>query len=383
VNGPTDRRPTPTATAGSAVVAVGGTLALAAVSGAFSAAALGVVAGGCLAGCAWATAATERRPGTVLGGGIAAAAGVAAFLAGLTAVAAQVQWPPVPPVPYLAFAPFGFVLAGALAGTGALAAVRDVPLASQAPTTGRRTLAVALVPTAVLLVAHLGPTPWRLAAIGAVGLLLAAVARRSRASRPPLVAVLATGLSFVVAAAAARGFVEPVVVGTARTEAGRRYLRAWFELYGTFELVVGVVSGGALLAALALLAVGLAARLRLLGDAATVQLASAGPLVAAVAAALAGVGEAVVIAGVAAGLLTWDLGSFAVALGREVGATAESRRGELTHVAGAVALAGAATAVALLAARLVGAVPVVVRPAAVVGAVAATVGTLVLVTAVR
>lgn len=385
MNGPPGRRPTPTPTAaaGSALVAVAGTLALAAAAGTFAPAALGAVAGGCLAGAAWAGAATERRPATFVGGWLAALAGVAALLAGAAAVAVQVPWPPVPPVPYLAFAPFGFGLAGALAGAGALAAVRDVPLVSQAVPAGRRAFAVALVPAAVLPVAHWGPTTGRLAALVGAGVVLGVLARRGGVPGVSPVAVVATGLSLVVAIAAVRNRAEPLVVGTAGTADGRRYLRAWFELYGGFELVGAALVAGTLLAALALLAVGLAGRFGLLGEAAPIQLASAGPLVAAGAAAIADLGWALVFAGVAASLLAWDLGAFGVALGREVGPAAETRRGELTHAAGGVALAGTATVVALLAAWLVGAVTAAPEPVAAVAAVAATVGTLLLVAAAR
>jgi hypothetical protein len=78
-------------------------------------------------------------------------------------------------------------------------------------------------------------------------------------------------------------------------------------------------------------------------------LAGAGLFVAAAVATGAGVGPPLVLGGVVASFVVWDAGAYGVALGREVGTTADTLAPESVHVAAtlAVGVAGAALAAAV------------------------------------
>ena len=80
-----------------------------------------------------------------------------------------------------------------------------------------------------------------------------------------------------------------------------------------------------------------------------VSFASGGLFVAAGFAGTSGVSLPVVLVGLVVSLLVWDMGEFAATLGREVGRLPSTRRVELLHAAGALAVGvcGVLTAYAL------------------------------------
>ncbi|MFC4407757.1 DUF7519 family protein [Haloarchaeobius iranensis] len=78
-------------------------------------------------------------------------------------------------------------------------------------------------------------------------------------------------------------------------------------------------------------------------------------LLSAIAAGFGGAPAAVVFIGVAAALATWDLSVNASLVGNEVGRDAETRRGEVIHAAGVLAVGAATVLVTLLGVEFIGA----------------------------
>lgn len=153
----TNWRPTRTATAASALLAVSGTLLLASLADAALPAALGLVAGGCLAGAVWTTAVAERRVATLAIGALATVGGLGLLAAAVAAALGQLGWSPSPPLPPLSFAPFAFALAGAVTGFGALGALWGVAPGDDAGTAAGRLFVAALLPMAVLVLDRWDP----------------------------------------------------------------------------------------------------------------------------------------------------------------------------------------------------------------------------------
>jgi hypothetical protein len=83
-------------------------------------------------------------------------------------------------------------------------------------------------------------------------------------------------------------------------------------------------------------------------------------LLSGIAAGFGGAPAPVVFVGVAASLATWDLSVNATLVGHEVGAAAETRRGEVIHAAGVLAVGAVAVLVTLLGVEFIGAAALVV-----------------------
>jgi hypothetical protein len=365
------RLPTRTAAAASAAVAVGTTLSLGWAVGALLPALLGVVAGLALAGAARAGSPGRRVP--LLSGALAAVGGLLG-VAGIAAITlSYVPWPPVPPVPFLPFAPFLALFAGGVAGFGGAATARDLPPAAAGPA-GARAAAVATVPLAAAVAASGGAPAAAVVGLVAVGVAVVGI--------PYLDAPTAVcGGGLVVAVAATYRPAETFAVGAAATETRRQFLVETAASVGALAVLSLVVAAALALAALFLLSIRLAAATGLLGEGAGLQVASAGAFLSAVAAGIAGTHPVVAFCGVAASLLAWDLGEFGTTLGREVGRDGTSRRAELVHAVGGLALAGLAAGAALAIAVVVSTVPA--SGATAVAAAGAAVGTVLLVVASR
>ena len=174
---------------------------------------------------------------------------------------------------------------------------------------------------------------------------------------------------------------EAFAVGAAASETRRQFLVETLASVGAPAALALLVAAALALAALFLLSVRLAAATGLLGAGAGLQLASTGGFLAAVAAGIAGTHLVVVFGGVAASLLAWDLGEFGTTLGREVSPEGTSRRAELVHAVGGLALAALATGATVAVAVVVSAVPT--TGATTLAAAGAAVGTALLVVASR
>lgn len=133
------------------------TFGLAFVADAIEPAAVAAVSGLCLWGAVRATAARERRGGTVLASVLAAVSGLALLSALGLAVVVQLGWPPSPPLDSLDIAPFVLVLAGASGGFGAPAAFWGVTPSDGIGTAAVRLFGVVSVPAAALVAAFLSP----------------------------------------------------------------------------------------------------------------------------------------------------------------------------------------------------------------------------------
>ncbi|MFB6073708.1 MAG: hypothetical protein ABEJ89_01700 [Haloarculaceae archaeon] len=206
---------------------------------------------------------------------------------------------------------------------------------------------------------------WWLFVLGAaVTLLVQAVvvlARRSTDRVAATVAPFAAGAVFVLGAfVVARPVTDagvnwlaatlPGDYGTVAGDVGRSVV----ALFGPTAVVLLLVTGLLLLVAGGVGVLWLGAAAGYLDDrTAGVTLAAAGPFLAAAAAGALGVALPIVLAGLVAALVAWDVGEFGVTLADEVGHRASTRRAELVHAGGAVAVgavgAGVATGLADLA----------------------------------
>ena len=111
------------------------------------------------------------------------------------------------------------------------------------------------------------------------------------------------------------------------------------EFYGAHTVVLGLTAGVVFLAATAIAALWLAFALGFVRDrVAGPSLAAAGLFVATAFAGTLDAPLAVVLGGLVGSLVVWDAGEFGVTLGSEIGRRAPSRRVELLHVVGAVAV---------------------------------------------
>jgi hypothetical protein len=361
------RRPTRTATAGSAAVAVVATLSLGWAVRAALPAVVGLAAGLALAG-----AAGDRR--VPLRSGTLAAVGGLLGVAGIAAVTlSYVPWPPVPPVPFLPAAPFLALFAGGVVGFGAAAAAWGLSPGAAGPASARAA-AVATVPLAAALVAA-GGVPAAVAvgvvAVGVVAIGVPYLDAPTAAVGGALVAVLVP-----TARPAAT-----LAVGAAATESRRQVLVETLASVGALAALALVLVAALALAALFLVSVRLVAATGLFGTGGGLKLASGGTFISAVAAGIAGIHPIVAVCGVAASLLAWDLGEFGATLGREVGRGAPSRRAELVHAVGGLALAALAAGAGVAVAVVVGAIPA--SGATMLAAAGAAVGTALLVVASR
>ncbi|WP_435346501.1 DUF7519 family protein [Haloarchaeobius sp. HRN-SO-5] len=129
-----------------------------------------------------------------------------------------------------------------------------------------------------------------------------------------------------------------------------------FTTYGVGATVLGLTTG-ALVALLVVVPVGMFVLTLWFvpEDAGGFGLGAASLLVASVTAGLVGAAPVAVFVGVAAALAVWDLGLNGVLVGREVGRAAETRRGEVIHAAGVLAVGLVALLVPSLGVELLGA----------------------------
>lgn len=380
----------PTLTAGTAAfAAVVGTLVVAiAVDGAAPGLA-GLFAGACLATAVLATAETDYGTAIPLAGILGALGGIAGIAGPLAVAVVRVPWPPVPPVPYLPFAPFGAFGAAVLVGFGALMVGSGSPTTAHAGSAGSRILVAAVVPALALLV--VAPSPPADVVVLAVLLIVTAVgaARLTRSGGdevrfgPSLFVYGATGTLLAAAVWPVHARLGRVALAAADTETGRRALETWFGMLGTSGAALAVLASALAVSGLFLLGVRAADAAGLLGDAAGVQFASLGVFAAAIAAAVDGLPPVAVFTTVALSLLVWDLGEFAATLGREVGRGGDTRRGELVHAVGALAVAGVSILAATGIIWATSVVPAAPSPLLVVATIAAAIGTLLLFVALR
>lgn len=381
----------PTLTAATAVVAaVLGALAVAvAVDGTIPGIA-GLFAGGCLATAVLATSETDYGAAIPLAGVFGALGGLAGLAGPIAVAVVRVPWPPVPPIPYLPFAPFAAFGAAVLVGFGALTVAAGSPPPAHAGPAGSRILVIASVPALALLV--VAPDPPAdvvvLAALLVVGAFIASRMTRAGGDEvrpgPSLFVHAVTGLGLTVAVWPLHARLGRIAIAAADTDTGRQTLRELFAALGTDGAALAVVATALAVSGLFLLGVRAADWAGLLGEAAGVQFASLGVFAAAGAAAVAGLHPVAVFATVALSLLVWDLGEFAATLGREVGRGGDTRRGELVHAVGALAVAGVSVLAASAVVWIAGAVPSASSASlALVATVAAAIGTLLLFVALR
>ncbi|WP_134670335.1 DUF7519 family protein [Halorussus marinus] len=127
----------------------------------------------------------------------------------------------------------------------------------------------------------------------------------------------------------------------------RRLSGGVVDFYGAETVVVGLAALVAFLAALGVFALWFCFAIGLVADAvAGPSLAAGGLFVAAAFAGTLDVPLWTVLAGLALALVIWDAGEFATTLGAEVGRRADTRRAELLHAVGTVAVGGLALAAA-------------------------------------
>ncbi|QLD86345.1 hypothetical protein HWV23_11625 [Natronomonas halophila] len=381
-------RPTLTAAA-AALSAVLGTLVVAvAVDGTVPGLA-GLFAGACLATAVLATAETDYGAAIPLAGVFGALGGLAGLAGPLAVAAVRVPWPPIPPIEYLPFAPFAAFGAAVLVGFGALTVLGGSPPTAHAGPAGSRVLVVAVVPAVALLVVAPAP-PINVVVLAVFLVILAPLAARLTRSGgdevrlgPSAFVYGGTGAALTAAVWPLHGRLGDIALAAAETESGRRALESLFGALGTAGAVLAVLTAALAVSGFFLLGVRAADAVGVLGGAAGVQLASLGVFAAAVAAAVDGLHPVAVFATVAVSLLVWDLGEFAATLGREVGRGGDTRRGELVHAVGALAVAGASVLAATAVVRAASVVPAAPSPLLVVATLAATVGTLLLFVALR
>ncbi|WP_336134743.1 DUF7519 family protein [Natronomonas amylolytica] len=387
MSGVDPNRPTPTAAAAALVAAIGTLGVAAAVDGAVPGLA-GLFAGACLATAVLATAETDYGAAIPLAGVFGALAGLAGIAGPLAVAVARVPWPPIPPIDYLPFAPFAAFGAAVLVGFGALIVAAGSPPTGHAGPAGSRVLVVAAVPAVAFLVVAPAPPPNAVVLAVLVVITAAVAARWTRGGEevrlgPSLFVYGLTGAVLSVAVLPFAGRLGAVAIAAADTETGRGALREWFAALGTDGAALAVLGTALAVSGLFLLGVRAADRVGLLGDAAGVQFASLGAFAAAIAAAVDGLHPVAVFGAVAVSLLVWDLGEFAATLGREVGRGGDTRRGELVHAVGALAVAGVSVLAATVVVWTAGLVPAAPAPVLLVATLAAAVGTLLLFVALR
>lgn len=188
------------------------------------------------------------------------------------------------------------------------------------------------------------------AIVAALGAVLLAWALRFVASErfPPRwlpIVSLATGGVLTMTVAAIHRSIAAIALDRATTTAGETVIRDLLGTFGSFSLLAGALVGAIAVASALAVSIGITGGVRALGTAAGTQLAAAGVFVAALAAGIAGSPVLVVFGGVAASLLVWDLGEFAVTLGGEIGHLGSTRRGEIVHTVGATVIAVLAVAI--------------------------------------
>lgn len=188
------------------------------------------------------------------------------------------------------------------------------------------------------------------AIVAALGAVLLAWALRFVASErfPPRwlpIVSLATGGVLTMTVAAIHRSIAATALDRATTTAGETVIRDLLGTFGSFSLLAGALVGAIAVASALAVSIGITGGVRALGTAAGTQLAAAGVFVAALAAGIAGSPVLVVFGGVAASLLVWDLGEFAVTLGVEIGHLGSTRRGEIVHTVGATVIAVLAVAI--------------------------------------
>lgn len=145
------------------------------------------------------------------------------------------------------------------------------------------------------------------------------------------------------------GRLEPPLSGRFRDATGRVA-----EFYGPETIVLGLTAGVLVLAVAGLFALSVWFTLGFVADrVAGASLAGGGLFLAAAFAGTVGASLPVVLGGLVVALVVWDAGEFATTLGEEVGRLADTRRVELLHSLGSLAVGVLAT---LAAAGLVSAV---------------------------
>lgn len=120
-------------------------------------------------------------------------------------------------------------------------------------------------------------------------------------------------------------------------------------VYGARTLVLGAVTAMIVLAASAVAVLWVVLAVRYVDErTAGITIASLALFNAAAFAGVLDVSNAVVLGALVAALLVWDAGEFGVTLGQEVGRRARTRRAELVHSTGTLAVGGVGVGVALL-----------------------------------
>lgn len=224
--------------------------------------------------------------------------------------------------------------------------------------------------------------------VAALGAVLLAWALRFVASErfPPRwlpIVSLATGGVLTMAVAAIHRSIAAIALNRATTTAGKTVIRDLLGTFGSFSLLAGALVGAIAVASALAVSISIIGGVRALGSAAGIQLAAAGVFIAALAAGIAGSPVLVVFGGVAASLLVWDLGEFAVTLGVEIGHLGSTRRGEIVHTVGATVIAALAVVIGTGAVLVMSQLPQPPNDAMALVLIAAAFGTITLLLSTR
>jgi len=191
-------------------------------------------------------------------------------------------------------------------------------------------------------------------------------------------------LAAVAVAEPAVGAIETALRATPAAASVEQFLVPILDVYGaeTVTLVLVVLALFAVITATGQLWVALATNY-LRGRTAGVTLAAAGLFGASAFAATLDTPTWLVLAGLVGAVVVWDAGSFGTTLGREVGAGAATRRTELVHTGGTVAVGGVGVAATLGLSSVAQGAIVVDPSVAVAGLLVCLVAVLALVAAIR
>ena len=236
---------------------------------------------------------------------------------------------------------------------------------------------------------------WRVIVLCVATLVAVALLRRTAQTSADrigaAVAPFAAGSGVLVAAAlvagpvlsAARGWVAATLPGEFGPQF-RELSGSVVDFYGPVPIVLTGVGFVLLVAAVVAMCLWLVLLTKYLDDrTAGVGIASAALFQIAAFAGVVGVPTALLFGSLVAAVLVWDVGEFGTTLGEEIGQRADTRRAELVHTTGTLAVGGVGVAVAVAVTdAAVGAVTVA-DGAVVAGLVVAVAGLLALLVALR
>lgn len=236
---------------------------------------------------------------------------------------------------------------------------------------------------------------WRVILLGVATLALVALLRRvvqTSADRiGATLAPFAVGggviAGTIVVAEPALSAAREWVAGTLPGEFGPRFRElsgVVVDFYGPVPLVLSGVGLVLLIAATVAMVLWLVLFTKYLDDrTAGVSIACAGLFQTAAFAGVVGVSTTVLFGSLVAAVLVWDVGEFGTTLGEEIGHAAETRRTELVHATGTLAIGGVGATAALFVSDYSAGAITVADGTVVVGLVAVVAGLLALLVALR